>query len=97
MLTEMTAADIVTLLSPILAVFATYLIAREDWSKLVKALVAFLLSAGMGALIAYAEGSLVTNFWDNFVTIYTIAQGVYWSVFKGLGLEQYLKAVTKKD
>jgi len=91
MFTEMNAADFVTLLSPILAIFATYLITNEEWSKPVKAAVAFLLSAGMGALIAYAEGSLVENFWNNFVTIYTVAQGIYWSVFKGLGLEQYVK------
>lgn len=87
----MTAQDVVLLVSPFLSVIATYIIAREDWSKPVKAAVAFIISALFAALVAYSEGSLVDNFWDNFVLVYTIAQGIYWSVFKGIGLEKYLE------
>ena len=86
----MTAQDVVLVVSPFLSVIATYLIAQESWSKPVKAAVAFIISALFAALVAYSQGSLVDNFWDNFLVVYTIAQGIYWSVFKGVGLEKYL-------
>ena len=94
--TRQNASELVLIFSPMVSVLATYLIAQETWSKLMKAVLAFALSALFAILVAYAEGSLVENFWSNFVTIYAVAQGIYWSLFKGAGFEQALNDLRAK-
>lgn len=87
------ATEFLTLFSPLLPVIATYLIGRADWAKELKVGLAFAISALVAMLTAYADGTLVENFWSNFFAIFTASQGIYWTFFKALGLEKWIAPV----
>lgn len=87
--TPSNAGELLKLLTPLLSVLATYLVAQTGWKSAVKAGVAFAASALIAALTSYAEGGLVENFWTNLFAIFTAAQAIYWSVFKALGVERF--------
>lgn len=84
------AKQLLFILSPLLPVFATYLLSKTEWKTVAKAGIAFALCALTAFITAYANGTLVESFWGNFFATYTGAQAVYWSVFKGLGLERWI-------
>jgi hypothetical protein len=85
-----TAAEFLTLLSPLLPVLATYLTVRTEWRKEVRFGVSFLATFIVAFLTAYANGQLGNNFWSSLAQTFTLSQGIYWSVFKTLGLEKIL-------
>lgn len=87
-----TALEVVKLLSPFVVIFATYLASRTDMRTEYKIGLGFLASAIMAALTAYGEGQLQANFWSSLTVIFTIAQGIYATVFKFGGLEKVLFA-----
>jgi 4-amino-4-deoxy-L-arabinose transferase-like glycosyltransferase len=87
------AGDFVRLLTPLLSILATYLVTQTQWKSWVKAGVAFVAALVIAGLTAYSEGALVENFWANFTTIFTAAQVIYWTVFKALGFERFVKPV----
>lgn len=87
------AMELVKLLSPLLAILATYLLSRVDMRAEVKMFLAFAASAVMAALTAYGEGALQANFWSNLAYIFTAAQALYATVFKLGGLERLIKPV----
>lgn len=84
------ALELLTLLSPLLPVIATYLVGQAAWPKELKAGLAFLLSAVVALLTAYANGTIVENFWSNFFAIFTASQAIYWTFFKALGFERWV-------
>lgn len=84
------ASQLLFILSAFLPVIATYLVSKTEWIKEIKAAIAFALSALTAFITAYANGALVESFWSNFFAIYTAAQAIYWTFFKGLGLEKWI-------
>ena len=84
------AGQLLFLLSPLLPVIATYLVSKTEWKTIAKAGIAFALAALTAFITAYANGTLVESFWSNFFATYTAAQGIYWTFFKGLGLEKWI-------
>lgn len=84
------ATEFLKLLSPILPIFATYLVNKVEWPKVAKFGVAALAVVIMAVLQSYAEGKLEENFFSNLTTIFTVSQGIYWTVFKGFGLETFI-------
>lgn len=87
------ALELVILISPLLPIIATYLIAQVDWKSEWKIGVAFLASFLIAGLTAYGEGNFQENFWSNLFYTFTAAQGIYAVVFKSLGLEARIKPV----
>jgi hypothetical protein len=88
--TPNTALEFLTLLSPLLPVLATYLTVRTEWSKELRFGVSFLATLIVAFLTAYANGQINGSFWSSLAQTFTIAQGIYWGVFKTLGLEKAL-------
>lgn len=80
------AAIIVNAVMSILAVIATYIATQPQWLKWQKFATSVVITALLAFGTAYAQGKLVTNFWDNLFMIFTFGQGIY-IVFKQAGIE----------
>ena len=85
------AAELLKLLSPLVAVLATYLVTKVDMKGEWKIAIAFGVSLLVALLTAYSEGKLAQNFYSNLFYIFTAAQVVYAAVFKAAGLEALIK------
>lgn len=84
------AHELLVLLSPLLPVLATYLTTRSVLRAEYKFAISFLAVTLVAILTAYSQGQLGNNFWSSLTQTFTIAQGIYWGIFKGLGLEKIL-------
>ncbi len=82
--------EVIGLIVSILVPFVTGLLVRRSYPKIVKALIAFVLAAAVGAFVTYQAGGFQGDIWTAIMACYGAGQVTFWLVVERAGIKDWL-------